>query len=367
MDKDLYRQMNEQITPSEELIRRTCDAAAPSRPPWRPLRILPAALCLLLAALLGTALAQTSFVAGLIDRVFPDSAHDFTPVYRSCEAQGITLEVLQAQLINGGANIVFRLRGEGINHHTRIYAAVEAAGSTKVEYGRLMSSGTPDEPDTAYFIIFQAGSSLFPGESGSLSPGDEVTLRLYGATIYNDGGGTAHQELDLCSFSDDPALHDVTAQQIIFPAPGSEDDTFHFLEPAIHAVLLPGEPVLTLPHDLCITAAGFVDGQLHVQTRLPVRKITQEYMGRTYTSDAPDSFSVSLGPRDAIDLTDEDFLQKEYTLTWTDAEGLYSYTEHVFRPEKEELANCMLNSIWHVTGDYASGDWAVTFPLTQAE
>lgn len=117
-----YNRMNEKIGPDPGLKEKVLEKAAPRRGSWlRPVAVVAALLALVIMATPVMA-ACVPAVGELMFLVAPEVAARFRPIWESCEADGIRMEVIAASVHGATAEVYISfedLEGDRINGDLR--------------------------------------------------------------------------------------------------------------------------------------------------------------------------------------------------------------------------------------------------------
>lgn len=363
MLKETYHRMNEHIHAPDTLIRDTLATTdVPSSQTRRSWKAVPVMICLLCLLLAGTALAATPYLSAILARHYPDRAGQFQPVNQICEQGGITLEIVQAYVKDGAVNIVAGLRGEGVDEHTRTYFDLHPTNGKRFVSIEISGGFFDEETGTQYYVLSGTGEGDRP-----LAVGDTLTVSIFNLSIYNNGGITVYDEIDLTALSVDPPTKTVQATGLSF-SDAAKDIVIN--PPSDHQVLIPTEPIIQFTDQIAVTAAGLIDGKLHVQTRtprIPLTYETSEIRWATYERHSCLAYLANRGATASTEYTEEEMLLMETKLSWTDESEDYFYNEYIFRPAADELDRYVLRTVHHTSGEYPEGEWSVTFTLTEPD
>ncbi len=298
-----------------------------------------AALCLTLAVPALTA-ANVPSAYQLLYAISPGAAQTLKPVNLSCEDNGIRMEVLSACVYEDTVDIEVSLRdltGNRVDETTDLFDSYsinrpfsssatcslesydDGVAVFLIHLTQWDNEPVGGEKITFSFSKFLSGKQEHEGaltglslDAASMNPATQtgVSLRGFGG-ILGDGSG----------------------------ADGA-GDTF----------LTPADTPLYRPVDgVTVTALGYINGELHVQTYYESILETDNH-GGVYLVDA-----------------DGDRLDSVYSVSFWDPDRRGSYLEQAFRLSPEQAKGYQIHGQFTTCGVLTTGDWQVTFPLEKVE
>ncbi len=322
--QETYRQMNEHIGPSPELIRKTLSHTRRRRAPLRRLAAIAAAAALVLAT---PALAvRTEPGYQLLYRLSPAAAQFFQPVRESCTDQGVTLEVLGVRVERDTAQAYLTLSGGPVDATTDLFDSYSFHLPFD-QSGHCERVAWDAETRTATFLC-----TVQTLDGSTIPTGGKMTFSVRQLLTGKEAWEGAAVDLNLA----DHAREAETTQGYS----SHEEDAV--------PMLLPGE-VLTEPAEgIAITAAGYADGVFHVQARLGDILRTDNHCWLWLE----DTVGTRVEPDRGV-----------YFHSDTDAPGADVYEDFLFDISPEELADCTLHGDFYTAPTLTEGLWRVTFPL----
>ncbi|MBR6442836.1 MAG: DUF4179 domain-containing protein [Clostridia bacterium] len=306
----------------------------------KKLTALLAALMMILGILFNGALASDAFVAfepydgnDFFERpTFPDLSDELIPLNLSREDQGIRFEIL-AGVVKGN-NACFEcsvqdLEGDRVNKYAVTCAYISdnimSSGKTshyewlsedeanhKVTFRVIIKYRQAPEPEDGLCAIGFNRIETRHGLSNDLIP----TLQEYGTTSEGIDPPEGIQEgwFDSNSVTEDLKILDYT-QPLNIPLRGIEKTT--------------------------VSAIGWIDGKLHVQTR---------------TVQDPD-------PSRVVSLTGRRTGSYQYRrFNWTDADNT-EWNEYILTDTPEDMESAGLNAEVDQIQNRVDGDWTISFPI----
>ncbi|MGI5984806.1 MAG: DUF4179 domain-containing protein [Clostridiales bacterium] len=338
-----YKSMNEQIRPSPGLISHTLylmeeegKTGNRTRSFYRgPLAITAiAVICFLLA---GPVFAvNVPSVYDLMYLVSPDIAQYFAPIRESCEDNGIRMEVVSTYIHDNTAEIYVAMQdltGDRIDGTTDLFDSysINRAFDSAATCERV---GYDEETKTVTFLIqiTEWGSRDIEGSKMTFSVREFLSHKTKLEDVPVD---IALAELSGTS----------KTQEVQITGGGGKNvkdwgDSMTALVPQI--------PICTPLKGIDVTAAGYVDGKLHLQ--LATRdKLTYDSHGYFYLLDSRGNkigyvYSVSFAEN-------------------IESDERIDYQEFVFDIPQDEIGNYSLFGSFYTSGLNTKGNWRVTFPL----
>lgn len=323
---------------SEDLI---ADAALPQVHHARHLRrlaaLLTAAALCVVAAVPALAAADVGAAYQMLYAIAPAAAQKLKPVQMACEDNGIRMEVVSALAEGNSAHIeitVQDLTGD------RIDETVDLLDSYQI-HRPFDSSATCTR--TAYDPASKTAAFLI---SITRSDGRDITggkitfsLRELLSQKHTYSGPLPQLALDQAAHS--PAVQTDVELRGAGGTRLPEDADAWFT-----TFLLPQEETAFSPiPGVHITAAGWIDGQLHIQS-LYENILQLDNHGDLW-----------------LQASDGTVVHPDYDQSFWDATHQNSYDEAVFSIAPDEAARYQLYGSFVTGGLHTSGNWQVTFPL----
>ena len=335
---EVYQHLNTPIVPSPALVERTLSRTRRQRrPSLRRLAVLAAAAAALLAT--PALAAQTEPGYYLLYALSPAAAQFFQPVRLSCADNGVTMEVTAVRIQDDTAQAYITLSGEAVDGGCDLFDSYDFHLPFD-QSGHCEYAGYDEEIRTATFLCATRtldGSPIPTGGKMTFSVGCFLT------------GKTEQLGVEIPLELTDRAGRAMSPDEAGFAFTGggfSDDRTRAPLDAS--RVLVPGPALASPAEGLTITAAGYVDGLLHVQL-CRGSAVQLDNHGRLYLTDGAGEKVESL-----------------YSISFTSAPGApdrQDYDEFVFDIPREALAGYTLLGDFWTSSSRVDGNWRVTFPL----
>lgn len=291
-------------------------------------------VCLMLAVPALAAAADTEPVYSVLYAISPVIAQKLKPVRMSCEDNGIRMEVISAYVHEDSADIYISMQdltGDRIDGTTDLFDSYSINRSfSSSAICQLVSYDAAQKTATFLIHITQWGKKDITGDKVTFSVKEFLSHKYEFEGIL--------PQLDLASMPQSPATQ--TSRQIRgYSSPNRLDEEAILL-------LVPQSGGLFSPvPGVQITAAGYVDGKLHIQAYYENISETDNH-GYLYLVDANgtkinSSLSVSF---------------------WDDAHS-GSYGEDIFDVPADGLTGYQVYGQFWTCDTLTKGNWQVTFPL----
>ena len=350
-DEKVYRRMNERIVPDEALVVRTREAVrqrASKR--VRPvgahaLRRVAAFAALTFCLLFAAPALAVSFPAGyrIMYAISPAVAQFFVPVQKSCESDGIRMEVLSTYV--HGDTMEFYITMQDLTGD-RIDASMDLYDSYGINlpFDDMGTCRQVDyDPDTKTATFWGQVTTM----DGRDIPGGKVTFSV---TCFLSGKRIIEDEPLAMDWSKaEGAPETLTLNEpsggytMLNPITGE-----YSVSPVYARVLKPMEPIAILEEGFTVTGMGYISGRLHIQLYTPGR--------REYDDHAFLDMTDAQGNELHGDMVYHDFID-EQTGSHVD------YIDYVFDVPKASLPDCELTGSFYAAKMRTDGSWQVTFPL----
>ena len=333
---EVYTHMNEPLLPSPALVERTLAKVQQHRRPWR--RAAAAALAAALLLVTPTLAVRTEGGYELLYQLSPAMAQFFQPVQKSCTDRGVTIEVAAVRVEGDTAQAYITLTGGPVDETTDLFDS----WSFHLPFdqsGRCERLSWDPETGTITFLC-----TVQTLDGSPIPTGEKMTFSVRQLLAGKETLENAAVELELAAFTAEAETVPVGGpENAYFCTGGSGEAGMTDSAP----MLLPGPALAEPAPGLTITAAGYSQGQFHVQ----------------------------LCRGDAARLDNHAWLWLEAE-DGTRLEPLYSasfaapspaqrqdYTQFIFDVSPEELAQYTLRGDFHTASALTEGLWQVTFPL----
>lgn len=332
MFEQRYKELYKHLRPSESLIQETLASPHPGQHGARlSKRWVVAICCFCLLLTTGTAIAGTFDLTPILERLFPDTAKDFSVVNLSDTEQGITMTVLQANLTTeGNVDLLIEFSGEKVDD-----SALPHFYSTPLLDNRQGMIVEYDKPNA---ILWRQR-----GYADVNAPDWFTDSGLYTVTMYRISLGryffpTFHEDLDLTTL---PIADSFENTATVWHDLNTDEDS--------QMCLVPSDPIITMDKGMAITAFGFTeDGRFVIQNRSPMNLLAGEGIG------------ACLVPQGYAEDDWQHWIVWTDCRLWIDENNSYYYCDNIYPVTAEELGNYTLRTYYYTVEEVLEGDWTVT-------
>lgn len=339
MFKERYQALYDQISPEPLLVQKVkrhaaAQKTAKKRPRAYRAGLAIAAVLLVFIAAMPSLAANISPIGELMRYIAPEIAQYFTPVQKSCEDNGIRMEVVSAYIHENVAEIYITMTdliGDRIDESMDLYDsyAIQRPFDSSATCRQV---GYDEESKTATFLI---EISQWDGRD---IEGDKITFSIREFLSHKKEYRDVVIPLDLAQVGAGIPRTDVETSGGSWSGEKRE-------EPAV----LSATRELALPFpEITVTGAGYLDGRLHLQTRVYDR-LEMDHHGFLYLQDA-------WGKR--VDSSAVIYFNNGKT-----GDAREDYCEFIFDIPQSEAMKYRAFGEFTISGMKTEGNWSVTFPL----
>lgn len=306
---------------------------------WAKWGTLAACLCLVCVLAVPAMAAFSPAFYELLYAVTPATAQFFKPVQRSCEDNGIRMEVTAAYIHENTAEIYLSMQdltGRSFDETVDLFDRYQIHTPFDCTGHCQLASYAPDTR-TATFLV-----TLEQWDRQSIE-GEKLTFSVRKLL---SGKKSWEGILDGVALND----HLTSAVQTVQPR-GLSGDLFGSDGGKEVTVLKPGDAIAAPTDGVTLTGIGYVDGWLHVQV----------YYADILKMD--NHGSISLVNRETGEQIDCDG-----SVAFFDSERAGSYEDYIFTGiEADALDTYALYGTFVTSAGPVEGNWSVTFPLENTE
>lgn len=349
MFREKYRSMNEQISPDQELIDKIIYSIDESKRETNKAKIFFRKPSTILAMFIVLVLTVTPVLAANVPDVYklmyfvsPTVAQFFMPVQKSCEDNGIKMEVVSAYIHDNVAEIYITMQdltGKRVDETTDLYDSYSINRPfDSLATCQLVGYDKTTKKATFLISITEWGNKKIAGDKITFSVREFISDKH----MYNE----IPIAVDLNSINNTPATKQV------FPGGGSGPKYKEYFSNSESKakVLVPSSPMKFPVEDIDFTGIGYVDGMLHIQTSV-VNNFNKDNHGYFFLVDKNGNKT-----------------QHIYNVGFSenlDSNNRVHYEEYVFDIPQSEIGQYSLYGSFVTSGLFTKGNWRVTFPLEE--
>lgn len=341
MFKERYQALYHQVSPASSLvqeIKRQAGAQKTTRKKsvLRRASIVVAAVMVFFIIAIPTLAVNVPQIRELMRFVAPEIAQYFTPVQKSCEDNGIQMEVVSAYIHENVAEIYITMTDLTDD---RIDESMDLYDSYRI-HRPFDSSATCNQvgydarTKTATFLI---EISQWDGRN---IDGDKITFSIREFLSHKKEYKDLPIPIDLAQAGEGTAQRDVYINGLSASERMQQGE-----DPEV--LVTTREIALPFP-EITMTGIGYLDGQLHIQTKIYDR-LAMDHHGFVYLKNTSGEVVHS----------------KEVVYFTNGKEGAAreDFCEFVFDVPKTEIAEYRAFGEFYISGMKTEGNWQVTFSL----
>ena len=303
---------------------------------------LAACICLAIAIAVPAMAATIPAFYDVLYKISPATAQFFKPVQRSCEDNGVRMEVEAAYIHEDTAQIYISMQdlaGVGLDKTTDLFDSYRIHTPFGSEGYCQLSSFDPDTKTATFLIAIRQ-------RNGQNISGDKLTFSVRKLLFNKQSTIGVIEGVDLAS----AALSAKT--QFVRPRSVSAIDFTDKSDAHKEYTVLKSDGDICSPADgVALTGIGYVDGRLHIQVYYADILNTDNH-GEVYL------FNSSTGARIAAN----------GSIAFFDDAKTGSYEDYIFSDiSKDTLGDYVLYGDFTTASPALEGNWSVTFPLENTE
>jgi hypothetical protein len=342
MFREKYRNMNEHICPDQEIVDKIIHSVDKTegeknkvKSVFRKPVTVAAMLIVIVLAVTPALAANSTEIYKIMYLVSPTIAQFFVPIQKSCEDNGIKMEVVSAYIHDNTAEIYITMQdltGDRIDETTDLYDSYSINrpfdSSATCEF-----VGYNETTKTATFLV-----SISEWGNKNII-GDKITFSVREFLSDKHKYDKVPIPVDLTNISDNPLTQIVSS----YGGSGPNLDINNKVK-----VLAPSEPMDFPVEGIDFTGIGYVDGMLHIQTSVE-NNLTKDNHGFFFLKDTSGNevnYNYSVA-----------FAENAYS------DGRIDYNEYVFDIPQSEIGQYSLCGTFWTSNLLTKGNWKVTFPL----
>lgn len=366
MFKQKYCKMNENISPSQELIKGILNKAYKEEVNRNKVTVRlrrPAIVLCVLMICLFTAIpvlaANVSSIYELMYLVSPSVAQSFLPVQKSSVSNGIEMEVVSAYIHGETAEIYITMKdleGNRIDETTDLNDSYDL----RIPFDNMSHCervGYDEKTKTATFLINITGweNKKIVGDKFTFSVNEFLSQKKeYNDVLIMEDLSEVKEKLEGQNVSTHGHgdIDSGTQNVYVFGYWGVNPEKYISDDTESVKVLKPCKPLQFPIEGIDFTGIGYVDGMLHVQTAVQnnLKKDNHGYFELRDKEGNVVSSTYGVGFTD--DVTNNNRID---------------YDENIFDIPKSEIHKYSLYGYFVTSGMYTEGNWKVTFPLENAD
>lgn len=363
MFKQNYEKLNNYILPDEKLVNKVKKISSKKEIKIDKIKniILKPAIAMMILVVsfcsVPVLAAKVPNVYELMYLVSPKVAQFFMPVQKSCEENGIKMEVVSTYIHDNEVKLYITLQdliGDRIDETTDLNDSYSINKAFKSSTGDCQKIGYDKETKTAIFMI-----TIKDIENKKIE-GEKITFTVENFMSHKDSWKDIKLPLSFEEINNNKEI-----MQVVLTGFSSAEEKYMYqgLNEISNAVIVPESNIDFGVTDMKITGIGYIDNKLHIQVsaknNLEIDNHGEIYLKNNITNDEKKSnynLHFVLGQNG-----DKREYSSEYLKSTN--KNRIDYTEYVFDISKDELKDYSIYGDFVASALYLEGKWQVTFPL----
>ncbi len=356
MFKQRYERLNNYVKPSSELVYKVKNLSDTKESKHYRILLKPAIVIMTLITTycsMPVIAANVPIIYNLMYQVSPSIAQYFIPIQKTCESNGIEMEVVSVYIKDDTAQIYITLKdleGNRIDETTDLNDSYNINRAFECTVGHCENIGYDAKTGKATFLI-----TITNNEKKNIT-GEKITFMLSNFISHKK----EWDEIKLPISTEQPESN-IKTKKIELTGFSTTNDIY-MLNKNEENVIIPNKDIDFGVTDMRITGIAYLDNKLHIQVSAK-NKSKLDNHGYVYLK------NIETNEKKMSDYNLHFCLRKkgnEYDFSsqdYTNNENRRDFTEYVFDISKEELNNYNIYGDFVTGGLNTEGDWKITFPL----
>lgn len=358
MFKQRYERLNNSVNPSQELVNKVKDLSETKNTRYNRVLLKPAIVLMTLIITycsIPVLAVNVPIIYDLMYQVSPSVAQYFMPVQKSCESNGIEVEVVSAYIRNDTAQIYITLKdlkGNRVDETTDLNDSYNINRAFDCTISHCENIGYDKESKKATFLI-----TIRNNEKEDII-GEKLTFMMSNFISHKE----EWKEIKL-PISTEQIDKNIEKQKVFLNGFSTRNKKYeNMYNPNNEIVIMPNKDIEFGVTNMTITGIAYFDNRLHIQVSakntLKLDNHGEIYLKNNQTNEKKMSdyeLHFILGKNgDKYEYSSEYF---------TDNPDRRDFTEYVFDISQEELKNYTIYGDFIAGGLNTEGNWKITFPL----
>ena len=361
MFRQRYERLNNYVSPSPELVNKVKNLSNTNNNKFIRVLLKPAVVMMTLIMTycsMPVLAANVPVIYDLMYQVSPSVAQYFIPVQKTCESNGIEMEVVSAYIKNDTAQVYITLKdlkGNRIDDTTDLNDSYKINRAFDCTIGHCENIGYDKKTGKATFLI-----TITNNENKNIT-GEKLTFMMSNFISQKK----KWDEIKL-PISTDQVENNIETTKMWLSGFSTTNDKYENMyiinEKNEESVILPNKDIDFGVTDMSITGIAYFDNRLHIQVsaknNLKIDNHGEIYLKNKETNEKRTS-DYNLGF-----ILGKNGDKYEYsTKYYTHNENRRDFTEYVFDISQEELKDYNIYGDFVAGGLNTEGNWKITFPI----
>lgn len=353
-----YEKLNNYVSPSSELVNKVKKLSDIKENKHNRIFLKPAIVIMTLITTyfsMPVLAANVPIIYDLMYQVSPSVAQYFMPVQKTCESNGIEMEVVSAYIKDDTAQIYITLKDLKEN---RVDADTDLNDSYCINrafdcvIGHCAKIGFDEKTGKATFLI-----TITNNENKNIA-GEKITFMLSNFMSHKKEWNNIALPISTMELD-----NDVKTNKLYISGKSTTNNKYNYIfNEKEQVVISPNKEIDFGVTDMKVTGIAYLDNKLHIQTSAKNNWKTDNqgdvYLVKNETNEKKMSdYNLHFSLRKEGD--EYDFSSQDYTHN----ENRIDFTEYVFDIPEEELKDYSILGDFSANTLYTEGNWKITFPL----
>lgn len=361
MFKQKYERLNNSVSPSQELVNKVKNLSETKSNNRFNRWLLKPAIAIMTLIITYCSMpvfaANVPVIYDLMYLVSPSVAQYFMPVQKSCESNGIEMEVVSAYIKGDTVQVYITLkdlRDDRIDETTDLNDSYDINRAFDCTIGHCENVGYDEKTKKATFLI-----TITNNEKKNIN-GEKLTF-----TIRNFMSHKKEWKNIELPISTEQAENDIKTKKVKLNGIAVTNSKYKYMLNKYtqdeELVIIPNKEIDFGVTDMTITGISYFDNKLHIQVsakdNLKIDNHGEIYLKNNKTDEKKNS------DYNLYFILGKNGDKYEYSSDYIKNSIRRDFTEYVFDIPKEELKNYSIYGDFIASGLYTEGKWKVTFPL----
>ena len=360
MFRQRYERLNNYVKPSSELVNKVKKLSNTRKNKFNRVLLKPAIVMMTLIITycsMPVLAANVPIIYNLMYQVSPSVAQYFMPVQKTCESNGIEMEVVSTYIKDDTVQIYITLKDlkeNRVDETTDLNDSYNINRAFECSVGHCENIGFDENTGKATFLI-----TITNNEKRKIN-GEKLTFMMNNFISHKK----KWEEIKL-PISTEQAESNIKTQRIWLSGISTINDKYKYLyNQNEELVIIPNKDIDFGVNDMSITGIAYLDNKLHIQisakNNFKIDNHGEIYLKNIETNEKRVS-DYNLG----FILGKKGDKYEDSAKYYTHNENRRDFTEYVFDISKEELKNYDIYGDFVAGGLNTEGNWKITFPLEE--
>jgi len=361
MFKQRYKRLNDSVSPNPELVNmvKNLDKTKQKNNIFNRALLKPAIALMTIIITYCSVPVLAANIPAIYDLMYlvsPTVAQHFMPIQKSCESNGIEMEVVSAYIKENKAQVYITLKdleGNRVDETTNLNDSYNINRAFDCTIGNCENIGYDEKSKKATFLI-----TIINSENKNII-GEKLTFEMSDFVSQKEEWNGVKLPITL-----EQIESDIEKQKVRIAGFSTTNNQYeNMYDKDEEIVIKPNKDIEFGVTDMTITGIAYFDNKLHIQVsaknNLKIDNHGEIYLKNNETNEKK---MIAYKLHFILGKNGDKY---EYSSDYyrADNPNRIDFTEYVFDISQEELKNYTIYGDFIVSGLNTEGDWKVTFPL----